>query len=57
MKKAFKLLKRFSTGKIAAGVAVFMFVYMVRGTGAGGVCPFCGGSGFHPWEWGGFGGV
>ena len=57
MKKAFKLLKRFSSGKIAAGVAVFMFVYMVRGTGASGVCPFCGGSGFHPWEWGGFAGI
>lgn len=55
MKKAFELLKRFSAGSVAAGVAVFMFVYMVRGTGP--LCPFCGGSGFHPWEWGGFAGI
>ncbi len=57
MKRAYELLKKFSASKIAGGLAVFAFVYMIRGTGAGGVCPFCGGSGFHPWEWGGFGGI
>ena len=57
MKKAYELLKKFSASKIAAGLGVFAFVYMIRGTGAAGVCPFCGGTGFHPWEWGGFSGI
>ena len=50
VKKAYKFLRGFASGKVAAGGAL---AFVIAYTSGGYInCPLCGGQGLHPWEWG-----
>ena len=49
MKKAYEFLRGFASSKAATGALIFVLAYT---SGRSASCPFCGGQGLHPWEWG-----
>ena len=49
MKKAYEFLRGNASTKAAIGALAFAIGYTAGGNVS---CPFCGGQGLHPWEWG-----
>lgn len=49
MKKAYEFLRGNASTKAAIGALAFAIGYTAGGNAS---CPFCGGQGLHPWEWG-----
>ena len=49
MKKAYEFLRGVASSKATIGALAFVIAYT---TGGNINCPFCGGQGLHPWEWG-----